>query len=97
MAMSRNFVRYIICMFYFLCKINVTIKTDTYINFSYVCITFSVYGIMFIPTKNINKNIMCCLGLKLLILQLLTTSVVYWFIVLDMLLVILNVLLSGLL
>ena len=52
---------------------------------------------MFINNDIINKNITSFLDVKLLILNLLTTSVVYWFTFLDMLFVLLNVLVSDLL
>ena len=56
MVTSCGIVSYIICMFYFLCEITIIMKSNKFIYFSYIDITISVYGIMFINNNNINKK-----------------------------------------
>ena len=55
--MSCDIVSYVICMFYFLCEIIISIKINKLFKFSYIDITISVYGIMFINNNIINKFI----------------------------------------
>ena len=57
MAMSRDIVSYVMCMFCFLCEITIIIKINKFIYFSYIDIIISVYGIMFIINNIINKII----------------------------------------
>ena len=96
--MSRGVVSYVICMFSFLCEIVIVIKINKFIYFSYIDIIISVYGIMFIYNDIINQIIIRLFILETsLILKRLTTSVVYWFICLDMLSVLLYDILSDLL
>ena len=55
MVMSHDIVSYTICMFEFLCKITTVIQISKFVYFSYIGITISVYGIMFIDSGIINK------------------------------------------
>ena len=98
MVMSRDIVSYVICMFYFLCEILIITKINKFINLSYTDIIISVYGITCIGSNIINKHIICIFRCEtLLVLRLLTTSVAYWCIFLDMLFVLLNVIFDLLL
>ena len=94
MFMSCGIVSYVICMFYVLCKIAIIIEIGKFIYFRYIDNTISVYGIMFI-NSNINEIIMRLFVRfeTLLVLKSSSTSVAYWFIFLDMLFVLLNVIL----
>ena len=87
---------YVICMFDVLCEISMIININKFSCFSYIGIIISVYGTMLINRTIINKVIIRSSFRfdTLLILQLLTTSVGYWSICLDVLFVLLNVLLS---
>ena len=101
MAMYRNIVSYITCMVYVLCKIIIIININKFVYFSYIDVIISVYGIVCVNNNIINHIVIRRLLFlrfgALLMLWLLTTPVVYWFICLDMLFVLWNVLSSDLL
>ena len=63
--MSRNSVRYIICMFYFLCKVAAIIKVNKLICFSDIAVTINVYGVSFVYS-NVTIVIMICFLLFIL-------------------------------
>ena len=55
MVMSRNVISYSTCMFYFLCEMIIVIKIGKFIYFSYIGIIISVYGVMFLNNRIVNK------------------------------------------
>ena len=61
MVMSCDIVRDTNFMFYFICKITVIIKINTFIYFSYIVSISSVNGIMLINSNLISKIIICFL------------------------------------
>ena len=56
MVVSCGIVSYITCMLHFLCKLITIIKNHKFMYFSYIYITISVYGIMFINNNTIGKH-----------------------------------------
>ena len=69
-------------------------QINKFSHFSYIDITISVYSVMFIYNNNIINKLMsyvCFRFETVLVLKSLTTSVVYWFVSLDMLFVLLSV------
>ena len=54
--MSRDIVSYVLYVI-FLCKVTIILKINKFNYFSYIDITISVYGIMFINNNTINKII----------------------------------------
>ena len=97
MVLSCYMVNCITCMFYFLCEEITVMKINKFLCLVTLILPL-VYGIVFINNGIVNKHIIRLFYIfeALLVLSLLTTSVVYWFICFDMLLVLLNVVLSNL-
>ena len=58
-AMSRNVISHIVCMFYSLCKVIAIIETSKFLYFSDIAIIISVYSNMFINYYATNTNMIC--------------------------------------
>ena len=81
MAMSCDMVRYITCMFYPLCKITVTIKSNKFIYFSYIVCIISVNVSMLIKTNTMNIIITGFLYLHYAIIYLIVVKNISWILV----------------